>query len=91
MIPQSTMEGLLGYRDHGIPAGDFLRAVLSNDLMEAVGRADDANVAAIQAICQFVHYEMPWRCHGSRERYESWIEGHFADVTQAEKPADATS
>ena len=73
MIPQSTMDGLIRYRENGVPPGDFLRAVLSNDLMEAFGRADEHNRAALFDICQFVHNDMPLRCYGSREKYEAWV------------------
>ncbi|MGH9931007.1 MAG: hypothetical protein ACREA9_17505 [Pyrinomonadaceae bacterium] len=78
MIPQSTMDGLIRYRDHGVPTGDFLQAVLSNDLMAALSSADDNNRAAILEICQFIYNDMPSRCHGSREKYEAWVEKHFA-------------
>jgi len=59
-------------REHS-GVGGFLRAVLSNDLMEALGRADDENRAAIWEICLYVHNEMPSLCHGSPERYKEWI------------------
>ena len=74
MIPQGTMNSLIRYRDHGYPTGDFLRAVLSNDLMEAIGRADVNNRIALSEICVFVHNEMPSQCHGSRKKYMAWIE-----------------
>jgi hypothetical protein len=53
--------------------GDFLRAVLSNDLMGAVGRADDDNLRALPAIASYIYNELPGNCHGSREIVSAWI------------------
>ena len=52
--------------------GDFLRAVLSNNLMEAVGRADEDNIRVLPAICAYVYMELPGHCHGSPERVSEW-------------------
>jgi hypothetical protein len=52
--------------------GDFLRAVLSNNLMEAVGRADDDNIRVLPAICSYVYMELPGPCHGSPEIVFEW-------------------
>ncbi len=73
-IPESTLESLVMYAEHGIPTGGFLEAVLSNDLMGACGRADQHNRAALADICQFVYMEMPAPCHGSRERFREWVQ-----------------
>ena len=75
-IRQDIREKLDNYAQHGTPTGDFLRAVLSNDLMEAVGRADDYNITTVHSICGYVYNELPSRCHGSPEIYRSWIERH---------------
>jgi hypothetical protein len=56
------------------PTGDFLRAVLSNELMEAVGRADETNLATLASICSYVYCELPGRCHGSPEKYTAWMQ-----------------
>ena len=56
--------------------GDFLRNVLSNNLMEAVCRADDDNIKVIRDICLYVYNELPSNCHGSPERYKEWIAQH---------------
>src|SRR5688572_25670613 len=56
--------------------GDFLRAVLSNDLTEACGRADDYNLLTLPAIVAYVYNNLPADCHGSRERYEAWASKH---------------
>jgi len=54
--------------------GDFLTAVLENNLMEAVGRADHINKQLLPEICMYVYNEMPSTCHGSPEKVKLWLE-----------------
>ena len=50
-IPEHMLQSLNLYVKKGVPVGDFLTAVLSNDLFEAVGRADnDNNVPATRRL-----------------------------------------
>lgn len=55
-------------------SGSFLMSVFANDLMEAVSRANQDNIAALTDICQYVYNELPSGCHGSREAVAAWIE-----------------
>ena len=72
-IKPATRRGLDRYaRDH-CPVGSFLRAILENDLMHAVGRADTDNLAALTEIVQYVHWEMPSNCHGSKAAVVAWL------------------
>lgn len=73
-IPPLTLESLVAYANRGRPTGDFLRCVLTNDLMGAVNRADDGNRAELRSICLFVYTEMPSDCWGSEQRIREWIE-----------------
>lgn len=73
-IPARMMGGLQRYIQKGIPPGDFLTAVLSNDLSEAVARADDENVMNLPAYVAYLYNEAPGLCHGSREKMKIWIE-----------------
>ena len=75
-IPRSTLDGLADYILHGIPTGDFLRAVLSNDLEEAYGRADDFNTMAMFEIVHYVVNCVPRQARGSPEAYAGWVEHH---------------
>jgi len=77
-IPRHTLEGLRAYVCNGRAGGGFLAAVLSNDLMRAIGQADDANQRALAAICNFLWNRCPVGCWGSPENYQQWL---------AEKPA----
>ena len=67
------IESLERYAKHHIPTGDFLRAVLENDLMEAIGRADDINKYRLHAICNYMYNQMPISCWGSKETVKDWL------------------
>ena len=72
-IPDYMMEGIVHYRDKGLPTGDFLRAVFENDFSQVVGRADRINVQNLPAYAAFCYNEMPWNSWGSPERVAAWI------------------
>jgi len=84
-------EAIDRYVTVGCPCGDFLTAVLSNDLMDALGRADAGNRDSIFDICSYVYNEIPGNCHGSRKAVKTWIahEGlkgyHTRNTALAEK------
>lgn len=72
-IPERMMRPLLRYVHlHELP-GDFLQAVLRNDLREAIGRADDENIANLPAFTSFLYNEAPNQCHGSAEKMVAWV------------------
>lgn len=73
-IKIDTKESLIRYRDHGIEPGGFLSAVLENDLMGALGRADSYNRATIFQITQFVYNDMPSISWGSRKIVKSYLD-----------------
>jgi hypothetical protein len=73
-IPERMMGGLTRYVDHGIEPGGFLTAVISNDLKEAVSRADDENLAKLPAYVAWLYNEAPRGCWGSRENMQRWME-----------------
>jgi hypothetical protein len=61
------------YIENGIDGGNFLNAVLCNDLMGATARADYINRGRLFDFCDFLYNEVPEGCHGSREKVEAWI------------------
>ena len=73
-IPDRMMDGLDRYFEHGIEAGGFLMAVLSNDLMEAVGRADSENMRNLPAYCGYLYNECNPSAYGSKEKVKAWME-----------------
>lgn len=73
-IPPWLLEGMNNYVQFGIPNGDFLEAVFANDLMGAMGRADEQySRPALHAICTWIYQYAPMDCRGSRENAKAWI------------------
>jgi hypothetical protein len=73
-LPCWAVESLKEYVRIGRPVGGFLEAVLSNDLMNAFGRADEGNCRLMFEYAKYVYNKMPMGCHGSRKIYNSWCE-----------------
>ena len=72
-IPDYMIGGLTRYLLNGIPPGSFLTAVLSNDLMEALGHADYENQTALPAYGTFLYNYAPRNCKGSPEAVREWL------------------
>jgi len=71
-IPSHIKKSLMGYVNK-IPTGNFLRAVLSNNLFEAVAYADQHNMSLIPMIMGYVYNELPMDCWGSAEKVRDWL------------------
>jgi hypothetical protein len=72
-IPAGILEDLNLYGAMHQDPGDFLQAVLANDLSAAVGRADHKNVGILADIVTHVHNHLPRRCYGSWEVVRGWL------------------
>ena len=73
MIETHIKESLDRYVKDRIPPGDFLMAVLKNDLTEACGRADVFNKMNLHMIVEYVYNFMPHECWGSPEKVKAWL------------------
>lgn len=73
-IPWVTLENLVAYVECGRPCGNFLTAVLSNDLFEAVRQADNKNQDALVDIVKLIYNEAPMKAHGNAEKVSEWSE-----------------
>jgi len=60
-IPHRIKDALDRYAKEGCPTGDFLRAVLENNLHDAVGHAHSDSYAALAEICCYVYNDLPAR------------------------------
>jgi len=72
-IPERMMGVILRYVEHGIEPGDFLTAIITNNLSEAVMRADDENINNLPAYVAWFYNEAPAGCWGSCERMKTWM------------------
>jgi len=73
-INPRIIASILRYADQHVPTGGFLRAVLENDLLGAIRRADDDNIRVLREIVCYCYDEIPSRCWGSPEKVGAWLE-----------------
>lgn len=73
MTLADAIESLTRYSQDRRPTGQFLEAVLANDLNDAVSRADDESVLLLRQIMQFVYCRLPGNAWGSREKVRAWL------------------
>jgi len=74
LIPGHMRSGVELYVMRGIPPGSFLTALLENDFLGAMGRADSTNAANMKGWAQFIYNHMPSESHGSPSKVDAWIE-----------------
>jgi len=70
------------YVQHGSYLGDFLTAVMDNDLRMAIGRADDDNVHAMREIIVILNCYCPSDCWGGKDKRVEWQKHHGMDGLQ---------
>lgn len=68
-------------------SGSFLTAVLQNDLVTALGKADPTNLRALPAIVSYCYNYLPPDSWGSKENHDRWLTA--ATERAREKRADA--
>ena len=72
-MQQWVINDLQAYKDRGVVPGNFLQAVLHNDLMGAVRFGDDEVLREMREIIQFIRKELPAQAYGSQEEVKEWI------------------
>lgn len=72
-VPRYTALALAEYIVYGHSVGGFLQAILKNDLMNAISRADKENLEALKDICIYVYNRIPACAWGSPEHYYDWM------------------
>ena len=73
-IPEYMHGAIIRYYENGIEPGDFLTAVINNDLTEAIGRADDTNVNALKAYIMWFYNQVPRGSWGRPHAVSDWLE-----------------
>jgi hypothetical protein len=76
VVKKETLEDLHRYIESGIDPGEFLRAVLRNDLIESFRTADIYNASTMRVLVKYVSNEVPTVCYGSSDKVRDWIEYH---------------
>lgn len=72
-VPEHLRSGLVCYLLHHIPPGHFLTAVLENDLMEAMGRADELSLVGLFSLVSFLYNDAPSGAWGSPAKVRAWL------------------
>jgi hypothetical protein len=86
-LPEPLREGFARWYLMGIPAGQFLQAVIRNDLSGAVIKADAGSLANIRNIVIWFYNNAPPICVG--DNVKAWGEagGYFGRARAAEVAA----
>lgn len=71
-IPPRMMSGLENWVLYGVKPGDFLTAVLENNLINAVSRADSENLKNLPAYAIYCYNELPQGAWGSKAKVDQW-------------------
>lgn len=80
LVPYHLHEGLIRYFEDGIVPGSFMTAVLTNDLRNAVQRADHISIPHLQWIVNWLVWYAPSGAWGSITKVQQWAEqrsGHI--------------
>ena len=67
-IPQKTIDAINHWQEHGThpdALGSFVRAVLTNNLRDAVNHADEENLEHIADTVKWVYWNVPSATYGS--------------------------
>jgi hypothetical protein len=72
-FPEQLRIALQLYVDEHRAPGNFLTAVICNDLKEAVARADEVNAKLLREYVRWFYNEAPAQCWGSKENFQNWI------------------
>lgn len=71
-IPDAILLAINNHVLRGQNCGHFVTAVLSNDLIEAVNRADDECCKCLRSIIRYLYNRCPSECWGSKKKMEEW-------------------
>jgi hypothetical protein len=74
-IPAHMRDALTRYVVDRVAPGNFLQAVIRNDLRDACGRADADNLLLLPTYVKWFYNVAPGRCWGSPENYKAWLAG----------------
>lgn len=83
-IPEYMHDAVERYIFDGIPPGDFLSSLLSNDLFLTYGYADDTNIRRVRDYIMLLYNDCPGSCWGSPEKFKNWCkEGGLNGISEA--------
>lgn len=84
-VPVNLRHGIQKYIEHGIPPGNFLEAVLCNDLKGACFSGDPFTVKYLPTLVRWLWNYAPLNCHGADHKVRTWIEINKMDAMEAKE------
>ena len=72
-VPQHTLEALDRYWKYGYAPGSFLTTLLTGNVFDAIGRADNWNKEALGHIVYYIIHYAPRGSYGSPALVQDWI------------------
>lgn len=78
-LPEHMQHAAQDYVEKHRPVGHFLYAVLTNNLVDSFGKADEINFARMADWAEWLWNEAPARCWGSQEKVETWLDEEADD------------
>jgi len=75
LVPYRIKEAIIDYVELRLRPGSFTYAVLSNNLISALGNADrgNYNIDVIREIACYCWMEVPSVAYGSADKVEAWL------------------
>jgi hypothetical protein len=70
--PVYILDSINRFVEHGLEPGSFVKAILSNDLVGALNRADTASLRGLQDILGYCQMNIPATCWGSSAKVKNW-------------------
>ena len=80
-IPGYMHGAIVRYYEEGIPPGDFLTALINNDLRETFLRADDTNAQCVKSYVTWFFNQAPAGSWGHATAVENWVK-QFTEAKQ---------
>lgn len=75
MIPARMRPDIHRYINDRIKPGDFLTAIIKNNLADACKHADQENLRNLPAYVDYFYNHTPTACWGSPKRMADWLKG----------------
>lgn len=72
-LPRQMWEALIEYTMTGRPLNAFLAALVTNDLLQTVKRADDLNIQRLRDYATWLESVAPIGSFGSAQAYQEWM------------------
>jgi len=86
-IPDYMHQGIIDYYNEGIELGDFLSAVINNDLKGAFRYADSTNIAHVIDYLRWFYWYAPSQTWGYPGAVATYLEEFWAQKALAESSA----